>query len=388
MALWQRQTNHVPLTSSLTDFRSRTYKLKLDEWKIRKNRRKKVQPCKGPTKKTQSQPVHVSSKVGPFPLVLATEEPSLPLDALSPSMTDSTMNESLSPSSSHVYELPSRSQHTLPSTRQTALLCQTPSIATGWVTNDLFSQSLNLEAIIVNTSLMFFSFRTHTESLQLLAKSPFMTEWAVETLLRNWKPGGECMQYALRFLEDSACCQTLLSVNWTRWTDGDETLFDLIDEVREEQSVLNALTKAVLKADLKFQHPLQKLRPTWADKWRLALQQTEWSLAKNMVRLLVTQLVSLLARLESHRRLVYCVLMVIAESLLEKNKRILVSWRGDIDIFFETARSQYFEILKDCRVWGIVLDPSWYADMIVVNTIDHGTSCYFSSTPTNIQTQQ
>jgi hypothetical protein len=140
----------------------------------------------------------------------------------------------------------------------------------------------------------------------------------------------------------------------------------------------------VLKADLKFQHPLQKLRPTWADKWRLALQQTEWSLAKNMV----TQLESLLASVERHQRLVYCVLVVIAESLLEKNKRILVSWRGDIDIFFETARSQYFEILKDCRVWGIVLDPSWYADMIVVNTIDHGTSCYFTSTPTNIQAQQ
>lgn len=333
---------------------------------------------------TQSQPVCVSSKVSPFPLVLATEEPSLPLDALSPSMTDSTMNESLSPSPSHTCELPSRSEHTLPSTRQTELLCQTPSIATRWVTNDLFSQSLNHEAIIVNTSLMFFSFRTHTESLQLLAKSPVMTEWAVETLLRNWKPGGECMHYALRFLEDSACCQTLLSVNWTRWTDGDETLFDLIDEVREEQSVLNALTKAVLKADLKFQHPLQKLRPTWADKWRLALQQTEWSLAKNMV----TQLESLLARVERDRRLVYCVLVVIAESLLEKNKRILVSWRGDIDIFFETARSQYFEILKDCRVWGIVLDPSWYADMIVVNTIDRGTSCYFTLTPTNIQAQQ
>jgi hypothetical protein len=230
---------------------------------------------------------------------------------------------------------------------------------------------------------MFFSFRTHTESLQLLAKSPVMKEWAVEILLRNWKPGGECLQYALWFLEDSACCQTLLSVNWTRWTDGDETLFGLIDlEVQEDPRVLTALTKAVLKADLKFQHPLQNLRPAWADRWRLTLQQTEWNLTTNMVRL------SHLARLERYRRLVYCVLMVIAESLLEKNKRILVSWRGDKDSFFETARSQYFEILKDCRAWGIALDPSWSADRMVVNTIDHGISCYFTSTSTDIQVQQ
>ena len=392
MALWQRKTNPVPLTFSLINFRPRTYKLKLDEWKFRKNRRKKGQLCKEPPQKTQSQPVYVPSKVSPLPselLILASGEPSLLLNTLSPSMTDSTMDESLSSSPSHIYELPSHSENTLPSARQTALLCQTLPISIGWVTNDLFSRSLNLEAIIVNTSLMFFSFRTHTESLQLLAKSLVMKEWTVEILLRNWKLGGECLQYALRFLEDSACCQTLLSVNWTRWTDGDETLFDLIDvEVPEDPRVLTALTKAVLKADLKFQHPLRNLRPAWADKWRLALQQTEWSLATNTVRLLVTQLVSLRARLERHRRLVYCVLLVIAESLLEKNKRILVSWRGDIDIFFETARSQYFEILKDCRVWGIALDPSWYADLIVVNTIDHGISCYFTSTSTDIQVQQ
>jgi hypothetical protein len=52
-----------------------------------------------------------------------------------------------------------------------------------------------------------------------------------------------------------------------------------------------------------------------------------------------------------------------------------VSWRGDIEFFFfKTARSQYFEILKDWRVWGIALDPSWYKDLIVVNTIDHAIS--------------
>jgi hypothetical protein len=82
---------------------------------------------------------------------------------------------------------------------------------------------------------------------------------------------------------------------------------------------------------------------------------------------------------------VYCALVVIAESLLEKNKRILVNWSGDVDIFFETARTQYFEILKDCRSWGIALDASWFADLVVVNTIIHGTSCYFTSRPANMQ---
>jgi hypothetical protein len=339
---------------------------------------------------TQSQPVYIAPKVSTLSkelLVLTTDESSLLLDTLSQPMTDSPLNESFSSLPSHSYELPSRSEPALLTARQTE---PWPN-AISWVTNDLSTQSLNLETIVVNSSLMFFSFRTHTESLQLLGKSPVLTERAVEILLRNWKAGGECMRYLLRFLEDPAYCRTLLSVKLTRWTD-EETLFDLIDiKVGEEQRVLTALTTAVLKADQKFQPPLRKLRATWADIWRLALQQTEWSLATKMVRLLATQLLPLLSRLDSlerHHRLVYCVLVVIAESLLEKNKRILASWRGDIDIFFETARSQYFKILRDCRVWGIALDPSSYADLIVVNTIDHGTSCYFTSTQTNIQAQQ
>ncbi|KAE9363217.1 hypothetical protein N431DRAFT_475380 [Stipitochalara longipes BDJ] len=351
---------------------SRTYKMKLDEWKFYKNRRKKVQSRKCSPKQTPSQLVYVPYKVRPSSSMLPflpSDKPSPLHDILSSPKNDSTMSESLPYSASDIYELKSLCEHPPASIPQTALFYQTSSTPIGWVTNDLFCHSMNLEEIIVNTSLSFFSFRPHTESLQLLAKSPAMAKWAVEIVLRNWKPGGECMQYVMRFLEDSACCQTLLLYNSTRWTDEDETLFNLIDfEIPEEQHVLTALTKAVLKADLKFKHPLRKLRPTWADQWRLALQQREWSLATKMVRLLVTEPCELqlpLARLKRDRRLVYCALVVIAESLLEKNKRILVSGTGDVNTSSETARSQYFEILKDCCAWGITLDFSWYADCVV-----------------------
>jgi len=133
---------------------------------------------------------------------------------------------------------------------------------------------------IVNSSLMFFASRTDSQNLYLLAKYTNMVPRAVEILLRNWKAGGEYMHYALRFLEDSSYCHTLLSVNWTRWTHRDETLFDLIEVYvpEEEQTVL---TKAVLKADLRFHHPLERLHAAWASTWRLALQKQEWKAAKD-----------------------------------------------------------------------------------------------------------
>jgi len=368
--------------------------MKLDEWQFHKNRRKKVQPYNDFSKHAQRPLVYVPYKASPSPSKLsrlAANEPGLPSDTLDPPMKDSTMRGSLLPPPSSVYEAGPISENPSSISPLSTQLSQSPPTTVGWVTNDLNCPSLKIEDIIVNTSLKFFSFRPHTESLQLLAKSPEMALLAVEIVLRNWKPGGECMRYVLRFLENPAYCRRLLLYNSTRWTDEDETLFNLIDvEIPEDPQVLTALTKAVLKADLKFKHPLRKLRPTWADQWRLALRQTEWSLATKMVRLLITEPCEVqlpLVRLKRDRRLVYCALVVIAESLLERNKIILVSWRGDIDIFFETARSQYFEILKDCRLWGIVLDPAWYADLVVVNTIDHGTSCYFTSPPTSLEEQ-
>lgn len=205
---------------------------------------------------------------------------------------------------------------------------------------------------IVNSSLMFFSLRTDSKSLQLLAKFPRMAPRAIEIVLRNWKPGGEYMAYALHFLKDKAYCKTLLSVNWTRWTHYDETLFDLIDfYVPADEQI--TLTKAMLRADLPFKKDrLEALCAAWAPTWRLAIQEAEWKLAK-------TQLFTL----EVHGVLLKCALEVAAESFLERNKSILVDWKGGDEPFPESARSQYMEILKDCRELEIEVDLALQRDM-------------------------
>ena len=162
---------------------------------------------------------------------------------------------------------------------------------------------------------------------------------AVEILLRNWKAGGEYMHYALRFLKDSSYCHTLLSVNWTRWTHRDETLFDLIEVyIPEEEQVV--LIKAVLKADLTFQHPLERLRAAWASTWRLALQKQEWRAARDCLLKFRT-----LEVYHAHR-LLNCALVIVAEEFLRRNREILTSWRGEDELFPEQARSQHVEILK------------------------------------------
>lgn len=58
----------------------------------------------------------------------------------------------------------------------------------------------------------------------------------------------------------------------------------------------------------------------------------------------------------------------MAESLLERNKRILTGWRGETDVFFERAKGQYFEILKDCREAGVPLEGNW-DDLVVVFSV-------------------
>lgn len=200
---------------------------------------------------------------------------------------------------------------------------------------------------IVNSSLMFFASRTDSQNLYLLAKYTNMVPRAVEILLRNWKAGGEYMHYALRFLEDSSYCHTLLSVNWTRWTHRDETLFDLIEVYvpEEEQTVL---TKAVLKADLRFHHPLERLHAAWASTWRLALQKQEWKAAKDYLLKFRT--------LEVYHVLLNCALEVVAEEFLGRNKEILENWKGDEEPFPDQARRQYMEILKDCRELQVNVD--------------------------------
>jgi hypothetical protein len=209
---------------------------------------------------------------------------------------------------------------------------------------------------IVNSSLMFFASRTDSQNLYLLAKYTNMIPRAVEILLRNWKAGGDYMQYALRFLKDSSYCATLLSVNWTRWTHRDETLFDLIEiYVPEEEQA--ALTKAVLKADLMFRHPLERLHAAWASTWRIALQKEEWKVA-------IEHLLKLRTFEVSHA-LLNCALEVVTEEFLRRNKATLENWKGDEEPFPEQTRRQYMDILQDCRKMQINVDSSLQGSMRV-----------------------
>jgi hypothetical protein len=210
----------------------------------------------------------------------------------------------------------------------------------------------------VNSSLVFFASRTDSQNLYLLAKYTNMIPRAVEILLRNWKEGGEYMHYALRFLKDTSYCRTLLSVNWTRWTHRDEKLFDLIEVyVPEEEQA--ALTKAVLKADLTFQHPLERLHAAaaWASTWRSALQKQEWRAAKACLLRFRT------LEVDHAHALLNCALVVVAEEFLLRNKEILARWRGEDEVFPEQARNQYLEILKDCRDLQISIDSTLQSSM-------------------------
>jgi hypothetical protein len=290
--------------------------MKLDEWNIRKNRRKN---------KSQCEEGH--SNISSVKSVSGTSE-----SCSSPGTPNSSIGGDL---------------HTPNESSPTAVL-GSPGISI-----EISYQPYQLETApnpfpneppsdnndlgpIVNSSLMFFSFRTDSQSLQLLAKFPGMAPRAIEILLRNWKPGGDYMHYALRFLKDSAYCHTLLSVNWTRWTDQDETLFDLIDAyVPEDEQV--TLTKAILRADLTFQYPLEPLHAAWASRWRLALQQTEWQLAKGY-----------LVRLRAHSRLIDCALYVVGESIVRRQTQI-IHWDGITSDCSTNIKGQILQVLSDRR---------------------------------------
>lgn len=166
------------------------------------------------------------------------------------------------------------------------------------------------------------------------------------------------MRYARRFLDDKAYCQALMSVNWTRWTHYDETLFDLLDfyVLPSDPENYVVLTKALLKADLPFKdEKLEALSAPWAPTWRMALQGSEWGEAKVH-----------LFGLEVHDVLFHCAVEVIAEKLLQKNKRELVNWKGDAEPFPEQARRQYMEILKDCRELHVNVDKSFQPSMRIL----------------------
>jgi hypothetical protein len=116
------------------------------------------------------------------------------------------------------------------------------------------------------------------------------------------------MSYASLFLHQSRYCHTIIGVNWTRWNHRDETLFDLIDQ-NLPQNERSYLTKGLLRADLCFQHPLTQVNAPWADRWRLAIRQTEWAQAKKLV-----------LGLNARNNLLECAFSVLAERLQRKLK--------------------------------------------------------------------
>ncbi|KAE9366884.1 hypothetical protein N431DRAFT_471914 [Stipitochalara longipes BDJ] len=334
----------------------RTYKLKLDEWNFRKYKRnRKVRP-----RKTHAEATSARADLVPS---LATSSPNTSSSSISGDLNTSGESSPISTLSSSqdrfeafgITRHPFHAGTVSSGTSSTSDYDQISHTVYNSVPHVLVSV-FHEYGPIVNSSLMFFASRTDSQNLYLLAKYTNMIPRAVEILLRNWKAGGEYMHYALRFLKDSSYCHTLLSVNWTRWTDQDETLFDLIEVyVPEEEQV--ALTQAVLKADLTFQHPLERLRAAWASTWRLALQKQEWRAAKDCLLRFRT-----LEGYHAHTVL-NCALVVVAEELLRRNREILAGWRGQDELFPEQARGQYMEILKDCRDLQIPIDPTLQCSM-------------------------
>jgi hypothetical protein len=215
---------------------------------------------------------------------------------------------------------------------------------------------------IFNSSLVFFSSRPDSKSLQLLANRPEMAPIAIEILFRNWKPGGDYMHYALRFLTDKDYCQTLMSVFLTRWTNYDETLFDLlyfyVQPTDPENYIL--LTKALLRADLASKNrKLEALSATWAPIWRSAIQATEWKAAKTYLFVLGVRLFLL----KRDDVLFQCAIAVVAEEILKTKRSTLENWKGDEEPFPEQTRKQYWEIVMDCRNLTIGLDPALQQNM-------------------------
>jgi len=136
---------------------------------------------------------------------------------------------------------------------------------------------------VVNSSLMFFSTRSPTESLFMLSNFPAMAPLGLETLLRNWKPNSQHLSCALEFLQQREFCHTIVGVNWTRWTDRDETLFDLVEDLESEQE-RSVLVSELLKADLRFRCKLARRSAEWAGAWRRACQESKWVNVKKHLR--------------------------------------------------------------------------------------------------------
>ena len=195
---------------------------------------------------------------------------------------------------------------------------------------------------LVNSSFCFFSTRPDIESLQMLVDTPSMKEHAIEILLINWKPDSEYLSYAKIFLQDPECCRSLLDFN--RIWPYSRTRFDMIDE-NASWNEWRDLTKAFLKADLRFGLELKGFYPPWATTWREASKARSWERARD-----------LLMTLESRNRLRNCALQVMAEHLLEEHKFENGGWQRMLEENDNGTRNQCRAILKDCRNLGIFLD--------------------------------
>ncbi|KAK0104258.1 hypothetical protein ONS96_005350 [Cadophora gregata f. sp. sojae] len=319
---------------------ARSYKMKLDEWKMWKYR-----------SKTGDQSHHSNFNSNTPDATHSSRNPSA--NEYIQSSVDEDFSSILSPSStqseSHSYIYQPFSPVTASSSSSSVThFAESPSHRSS-MSQDLSGLSIK-ENPLVNSSLMFFSTRTDSESLRLLSMSIELAPRALEILLRNWEPGGEYFKSAIRFLQQSNYCQTIVAVNWTRWSHTDETLFDLVEEnvLDDEQP---QLFLALLTADMKFGHGLAQLNAPWAHSWRLATQQRDWGRAKDYMAAMGVQ-----------HLFWQCAFVVIAKSFLERNNSRICGWGPGIP-FPDDAHRQICAILNDCRDHGLGTGSWSYAHL-------------------------
>jgi hypothetical protein len=244
--------------------------MKLEEWAVRKYKSRTCRKdSEGTGRKASQMPIQATTNVD----ISVTD-----LNFTNPSQMPSTVPEE---AEAIVQTCRWRSERdTLPSTSNLTFQHQYQQVETNTISPPTISS--NREPL-VNSSFMLFSARSDAESLCLLKSRPEMAPHALEIVLRTWKLGGISMAEALYYLCKDACCHDLLGVNWTRWTrwcHTDESLFDLIDDNIECEYEQIRLIRAILRTDQWFRHDLPRSHVPWALEWRLAIQQTEWALAK------------------------------------------------------------------------------------------------------------
>ncbi|KAH7327339.1 hypothetical protein BKA65DRAFT_66078 [Rhexocercosporidium sp. MPI-PUGE-AT-0058] len=317
---------------------ARSYKMKLDEWKMWKYRSKTAE---------QSNYSDFSSSRTPEPVPASSNTSSPKKYIHIEGHYSSNLSSPSTQSESHTYQ--PFSPVTTSSSGSSVTHSAQSSNHRSSMSQDLSGLSLQ-EDPLINSSLMFFSTRTDTESLRLLSMSADLAPRALEILLRNWEPGGEFFKSAIRFLQQSHYCQTIVGVNWTRWSHSDETLFDLVDEnvLEDEQPQLFV---ALLTADMRFGHELAQRNAPWAVSWRSASQQRDWGRAKNYM-----------AAMGVHHLLWQCAFVVIAKSFLERNNSRIRGWVEGIP-FPEGSYRQNYDILDDCREYNLGTDAWSYAHL-------------------------